>query len=749
LVAALLLTAAGYQAVLSAWPDQGYLVSNLGMVTVLLGGVVVHVRTARRSTGFPRRLWTVAALGLANWLVAQVMYGYAELTTGAPAPHPTAADVPNLLAFVLATASMLMVPTAPATWAGRLRMVLDGMIITSSLFGVAWILILGRLFREAESTFQGVVTIGYPTVSVIVLSIALLLLAGDRRWGRTALTFACAGITASASTLLYTAFLVLGRSPDVAFAADGGFLLAALLFAAAPFMPVPEGDARSWDPVTTAGRALPYLPVVLVTIGGGVEQVNRGRVDGGLVWCGIVLVLAVLGRQFLTLQVNAALTGELEQQRERLAHEAFHDRLTGLPNRAMITDRLTLECADGRSPALLLVDLDGFKAVNDTLGHTAGDELLVAVARRLRAVTVGAAVTARLGGDEFAVLLLDEDRSAAVRLAEQVLGTLAVPVQLTDRAVTVRGSVGIALDGQADRLLRDADVALYAAKAQGKGCYRIFDPQLHADTVHRMQIEAELAQALADDQFTAVYQPIVDLATHRITGVEALLRWRHPVRGLLTPDKFLAVAEQAGLLAACDRWILGHACRQVQQWRAEAPELAVSVNVSAAYLTGGTLVDDVAAALSGSGLPSEALTLEVTETVLVGDVELAASVLGELRGLGVRIALDDFGVGYSSLSYLRALPIDVVKIDKSFLRDPDPTLTAALLTFIQTLRLDHVAEGVEEAAQASWLHALHCRRAQGYFFARPLPPEQVRELLDGAETRLPRCRTTAEPIGSH
>jgi diguanylate cyclase (GGDEF)-like protein len=491
---------------------------------------------------------------------------------------------------------------------------------------------------------------------------------------------------------------------------------------------------------------LPYLPVAAYTAVAAAVT-GRGIVpQPPAIWAGVIMISCVMGRQFLALQLNVRLARSLEEQRAALAHEVLHDSLTGLPNRTMLHDRMRQldERADSAvEPALLMVDLDGFKSVNDTLGHAAGDELLVVAANRLRAAADaadGSALAVRLGGDEFAILLPHGGQPAARRAAERLLETLAAPLSLTGRRLAVRASIGVAVGGRAQtetrELLRHADLALYEAKAHGKGCFREYDERMSAQLHRARELELELSDAIAGEQLELVYQPIVDLHTGAVHGLEALVRWRHPQLGRLTPDAFLPVAEATGLMPALDRWVLARACEQARLWCAVQPDLVVNVNVSAAYLGSGALTRDVRSILAATGLPPHALTIEVTETAILADVEAAARTLSKLRQRGVRVALDDFGVGYSSLSHLHRLPIDIIKVDRSFVRDVADTAAGSIIDLIialgRRLDIETVAEGVEDEAQAERLRQMRCTRAQGYLFSRPMPADAVAGYLVAA-----------------
>lgn len=433
-----------------------------------------------------------------------------------------------------------------------------------------------------------------------------------------------------------------------------------------------------------------------------------------------------------------------------LRHAALHDPLTGLPNRALLRQQLERRGGGPTRPgALLLLDLDGFKVVNDTLGHGAGDLVLVEVARRLLAESRSGDVVARLGGDEFVMVVAQGEDVRG--MADRLVGVLAEPVSVLGHEVDLGCSIGIkdlAADGSVDAVLRDADLAMYAAKALGKGGYRVFEPALLDAAVLNDQTVRDLRRAVPEQQLELRWHPVVDVHSYDVLGLEALLRWQHPVRGELEPAAFVAAAEQTGLVVPIGAWVLQAGCEQAQRWRREVPaaaDLTVSVNVSPVQLRSPRIVDTVRAALVDSGLPPPALVLELTEDVLVDDVELAVATLADLRGLGVRLALDDFGAGYSSLRYLKRLPVDLVKLDRMLLDglEQDPAALAlvdGVLTLLRRLGLTAVAEGIDAPSQLAVLQALQCPAGQGYLFSPPLPAHAVPELLrvGRPSSRVPR-----------
>jgi diguanylate cyclase (GGDEF)-like protein/PAS domain S-box-containing protein len=430
----------------------------------------------------------------------------------------------------------------------------------------------------------------------------------------------------------------------------------------------------------------------------------------------------------------------------RLAHQATHDPLTGLPNRTLLLDRLGAAIArarrNSRRIAVLFLDLDHFKVVNDSLGHGLGDRLLVAIANRLRTALRPSDTIARFGGDEFVVLCEDlVNLDDATAIADRVNTAISGPFVVDDAEVFVGVSIGIAYpddpDADPETLIRDADAAMYQAKQRGRSRWVVFDNMMRAHAVDRLDIENALRRALERRELRVYYQPMVCLNTGAIHGVEALLRWEHPERGLLLPGDFITVAEETGLIVPIGAWVLDQACRQVQRWQASLPEvgpLTLSVNLSGRQLGHATLVDDVATVITDTGIDPASVELEITESVLMDDVEMSEETLGRLRRLGVKLVVDDFGTGYSSMSYLRRFPVDQLKVDRSFVdglgSDPgDSAIVTAIVTLAHTLGLEAVAEGVESADQLAELRALGCDRAQGFHFARPAPQAAIAELL--------------------
>ena len=414
---------------------------------------------------------------------------------------------------------------------------------------------------------------------------------------------------------------------------------------------------------------------------------------------------------------------------------ALRDALTSLANRTMLTDRIDQALArrtrSGADLAVLVLDLDGFKAVNDSLGHAMGDRLLVEVGERLGGSVRGLDVAARLGGDEFALVLEGAGEAGATLAASRLLEQVARPVLLDGRTVQLTASIGIAVAGRGsetqDELLRNADLAMYMSKAAGKGRFSVYRSGMHAEVVARARLETELRDGIDAGQLRLHYQPTIRLGTGEMIGVEALVRWEHPTEGLLFPDRFIPMAEASGLVVPLGRWVLREACRQGVLWQADGP-FVVAVNVSARQLAEACFVDEVAEVLAETGMPGDCLVLELTETILMLDVDRVVPRLEGLRALGVRLAIDDFGIGYSSLSYLRHFPVDIIKIDRSFVAElptGETSLAATILGLGQSLHLEVVAEGIEEEAQARALTDLQCELGQGYLYARPMPADEL------------------------
>ncbi len=438
-----------------------------------------------------------------------------------------------------------------------------------------------------------------------------------------------------------------------------------------------------------------------------------------------------------------SMAAALEGGQESLEHQAFHDTLTGLPNRSLFHDRLSQALArqerERKPLAVLLVDLDDFKTVNDSLGHAAGDELLKFVADSLRETLRPADTAARLGGDEFAVLVQDmRGCRDAVQVAERIIDALTKKLLIEDKEVFVHGSVGIAItygNESADDVLRNADVAMYAAKGDGKARYQIFDGAMHEGVMERLDLKADLQRAVERKEFVVHYQPLFDMESGKILSAEALVRWQHPERGIVLPNEFIPLAEETGLILEIGRFVLEEACRQLRWWQMQYDnDLCVSVNLSGRQLQESDIVEHVQSVLQSGPVAGSSVTLELTESVLMHNTESTVAKLNALRSLGVHLAIDDFGTGYSSLGYLRQFPIETIKIDRSFTQGvaagpEESALARAVIKLADTLGMTSIAEGVETKQQVEQLAALGCRIGQGFVFSPALPPAELEKLM--------------------
>jgi diguanylate cyclase (GGDEF)-like protein/PAS domain S-box-containing protein len=458
--------------------------------------------------------------------------------------------------------------------------------------------------------------------------------------------------------------------------------------------------------------------------------------------------------------LNCRDISERKLYEDQLAHQAFHDPVTGLANRALFADRVQHALAratrEESTVGVIFVDLDDFKTINDSLGHASGDAVLQEVAHRLRSAVRPTDTVARFGGDEFAVLVEEVQRSQeAVDVAERVLEGLNAPIDMGEKELFVGASLGLCLtsDGMTDAadLLRNADVAMYMAKRERKGSYRVFEPDMHREVVERLEMRADLQRALETGQLEVHYQPVIRLSGSTVYGFEALLRWHHPTRGTIPPAQFIPLAEDTGLIVPIGRWTLNQACQQgaeLHERFGTQPPLSISVNLSVKQLQADSIVGDVRDALEASGLDPATLVLEITESVLMADADtdLAIARLNELKALGIKLAMDDFGTGYSSLSYLSKLPVDILKMDRSFLTSGDAVsaLPAAIVRIGETLNLEVVAEGIEQPNQATHLRELGCGLGQGFLYAHAMGSVDVMQYLNRAqESAEPESRADA------
>jgi diguanylate cyclase (GGDEF)-like protein len=473
-------------------------------------------------------------------------------------------------------------------------------------------------------------------------------------------------------------------------------------------------------------------------------ELELKRKDGRHVW--VLQNLTLSGERVHITLVDIS---DRKRAEEQIEFHAYHDVLTHLPNRKLFTDRLSQSVIHARRThrplAIMFVDLDHFKTINDTVGHTGGDELLLEMSHRLRACVRDDDTVARFGGDEFTIMLNElRQPEDAAPIAEKILAAVQEPLTIAGLSVEISASIGIAIyptDGaDSDALLRNADSAMYRAKEAGRNTYQLCTDEMKRRATERLSLETRLRRAIQEDQLTMHYQPQISLATGRIIGAEALIRWNDPERGLVHPSAFVPLAEESRLILPIGEWVLRTACRQMREWQTDGLDLErVSVNLSARQLQQQDFVDLVRRILADSGIAGSALELEITETTAMQNAEVTVEVLNSLRALGVAISIDDFGTGYSSLNYLKRFPISTVKIDGTFIRDvatseSDAAIVSAVIGIARSLRLQVIAEGVETEEQLSFLRRRRCDAAQGHLFSRAVTAEKLGRLLRERKT---------------
>ena len=727
--AAFLLTAPGSPEAVTAFNDIGQ------TVVPLLIAAPFAVLAARRTTGRLRSSWWLLAAACAAWGLGQAVWTWFEVVLDEPVPYPGWADVGYLGCVPLLLAGVLVFPSTSLRRVGRARAVVDGLITMSALLFASYGTFLGVVYTTSEGGFlERAIAVTYPVADVVTVSVVLAVLA--RRADRLAgpLPIVAGGLVALAVSDSAFAYLTAKGTYGSDPLSDIGWPLGFALIAYAASISEPLAEDLAARPIASRlSVALPYLPVV-PAIGVFTARSVSGDGFGPLLGLtGSTLVLLFVVRQVLTLAENRALTvdlgrtvSDLRTREGELEFQAFHDPLTGLANRALFRDRLehALQQRWDAPVSVLFVDLDDFKTVNDSLGHDAGDRLLVSVGERLRACVRPGDTVARLGGDEFAILLEGQQAETdGSLLAQRVLAALEVPFTLAGRDLRVGASLGLAagLYSSGESVLQDADLAMYAAKANGKARVEVFEHKMRTTALDRLELVGDIRHAVEAGELVVHLQPIIDLQTLQVEGHEALLRWEHPQRGLLHPAAFLGLAEETGAIVPMGWWVLEQACATAAGWPDRASQ--IGVNLAARQLLDPAAVTTVATILARTGIDPSRVVLEITESVLL-DAEVVGRRLHQLRALGVRLAIDDFGTGYSSLSYLTRLPVDVVKIDRSFVErlggpSEDEVLVRAVVQLARSLGLRSVGEGVENPGQLERLQALGCDSGQGYLFGRP------------------------------
>jgi diguanylate cyclase len=726
-----------------------------GLVFNLIGGssVAALILGANANSG-GRLPWHLLAVGQGLFVASDVLSSNYQRLFGEAIPFPSIADPFHIAFYPFLVVGMLLLIRERRERRERSALI-DALIVTLALATLLWVYLIYPYYgAQALSRLGRLTSVAYPAMDIIVLGVVARVAAGAHR-REPAFAFLLSGaIVLLLSDALYGAKLV-GASTGT----GTGTLMHAgwatyyvLLGAAAlhPSMrllstPGPQSDGHLSRArlalLTCASLTVPLLIVLREALHESLDV----YVLVGSSACMFALVLlrmaGIVRRNEELAKQMVALTEQSAQA--ELEHQAFHDTLTGLPNRALFRNRVEHALAgqrrDGLPVAVLIIDIDDFKHVNDGLGPAAGDVVLQEVAARLEDCMRPVDTAARLGGDEFAVLINDtESELHAVEIAQRVTERLRAPISLPERDVVLATSVGIAFgdpatlaEADAEELLRNADVAMHRAKDNGKGHYQVFQPEMHARALARLELKGDLQRALEDGEFTLRYQPIMDLARGDMAGMEALLRWEHPQRGTVAPLDFVPLLEDTGMIVPVGRQVLGQACAwaaHMQSRCPRSPALYMTVNVSACQLQRPEFIEEVRGALAESGILPSSLTLELTESVMMQDMELSLLRLKTLRALGVKLAIDDFGTGYSSLNYIRQLPVDILKIDRSFLADPNPEveqLTATIVQLARIFKLKAVAEGIEDRVQLERMRAIHCDFGQGYHFAKPLTGEEI------------------------
>jgi diguanylate cyclase (GGDEF)-like protein len=693
-----------------------------------------------------RRLaWYLMAVGQLSWVMGDALDSWYVDVRGVVV-YPSPADVLYLAAYpLLADALLLLIRRRRSS--RDLAGLLDSAIVTAGLGVLSWVLLARPTVDTSGPLAASAVSLAYPVADILLVGLLVRLVTtpGGRttsfRLLLTAVSLLVMGDTASGAVNLVSS----GSSNF-----DFLWLCSYLLWGAAALHPSMRSLSEP-GPITGplfSKARLAVLTIATLMAPGtlAVQLAVHSRVDGWPIVVGsFVLFLLVVARMNLAIHQIVTTNRQREQLQDDLTFQATHDSLTELPNRAqamkLIEGALHRAQRSGAIVGLLFVDLDGFKMVNDKFGHSAGDVVLRVAARRMQHEVRIGDVVARLGGDEFLVLLEPvESESAGVDIAKRLIDVLSAEVSIAwQRDVIVGASIGAAfsLDGDTDpeRLLGEADAAVYRAKAMGRGRVEVYDESLRRELYDRAHFDTAVVDGLSNGEFVLHYQPVVDVRTHRIQGYEALIRWNRPGIGLLAPDQFIPMAEESALISDIGRWVLTEALTQLADWTAADPaayrDVSMAVNISGRHISDPCIIEDVARALQTSGVAATQLTVEITETVLI-DEPMAIRHLHVLRGTGVSISIDDFGTGYNSIVQLAHLPVDGIKIDRSFLSSTHPAAGRLLVLIVQAAHafgLPVIAEGVENVEQLQALERVDCESAQGFLFSRPMPAPAAEEFL--------------------
>jgi diguanylate cyclase (GGDEF)-like protein len=750
----------------------------IGCVAVACIVIGIHLHRPKERLG-----WYLLAIGTALFTLGAAGHNTYSLAINRTVPAPSLGDAISLGGYLFVLAGLLSVARTPHHTARR-EDYADAAIIAMGALAFFWQFLIAPYVRDGvPATFAALVVLAYPLMDILLLFVicrALLFGNTDRLFGNQDRKFTkllVAGVLAVFAATFTVDLLVLHGNYTLGSPADALFMVGYVLIGAAALhpsiadeIPVPPRQAPSVYRAETSGRnrvtivaLVGFVPpsILLITscLNVSVNVVVLSGLGVGvfaLIYLRMMWLIGQITGQTNEIEVHARALEASHRQRDALEsdlrHLAFHDELTGLANRALLHDRVEHALASiartGRSVALCFGDLDGFKTVNDTLGHHVGDTVLVRASRLLSSIVRPGDTVARLGGDEFAVLMVDVERpDVAVDFAHRIVGVLRDAPDFEGNQVGLSISVGVAFGEpgkSTEQLLSEADSAMYEAKESGKNCVEVFRTSMRSRMLERLDMTNGFRWALGRSEFFLEYQPIISLIDNRLRGVEALVRWSHPNLGEVEPLRFIPIAEETGFIVPLGRWVLIEACEQLAAWESAGDQdLTMSVNLSRRQLISPHLADEVRMALALSGIDPHRLMLEITETVLMENPERATQALSELRELGIRIAVDDFGTGYSSLSHLQSFPVDVLKIDKSFidtLVNDDPgssALVTAIIGLARSLGLEVIAEGIEHESQFQRLIDLGCDQGQGFHMSRPLGGQAAESLIAQSSQPLP------------
>ncbi len=735
----------------------------IGCVAVACILIGIHLHRPKQQLG-----WYLLAIGTALFTLGAAGHNTYSLAINRTVPTPSMGDAISLAGYLFVFAGLLDLARTPHHTPHR-EDYTDAAIIAMGATAFFWQFLVAPYVNEGvPATFASLVVLAYPVMDIILLFVicrALLFGNTDRQFTKLLI----AGVLAVFAATFTVDLLVLHRSYTLGSPADALFMVGYVFIGAAALhpsiaeeVPVPPRQAPSVYRAETSGRnrvpvvaLVGFVPPSILLITSCLHiSVNVVVLSGlgvgvfALIYLRMMWLIGQITGQTTEIEVHARALEASHKQRDALEsdlrHLAFHDELTGLANRALLHDRVEHALASiartGRSVALCFGDLDGFKTVNDTLGHHVGDTVLVRASRLLSSIVRPGDTVARLGGDEFAVLMVDVERpEVAVEFAHRIVGVLRDAPDFEGNQVGLSISVGVAYGEpgkSTEQLLSEADSAMYEAKESGKNCVEVFRTSMRSRMLERLDMTNGFRWALGRSEFFLEYQPIISLIDNRLRGVEALVRWSHPNLGEVEPLRFIPIAEETGFIVPLGRWVLIEACEQLAAWESAGDQdLTLSVNLSRRQLISPHLADEVRMALALSGIDPRRLMLEITETVLMENPERATQALSELRELGIRIAVDDFGTGYSSLSHLQSFPVDVLKIDKSFidtLVNDDPgssALVTAIIGLARSLGLEVIAEGIEHESQYQRLIDLGCDQGQGFHMSRPLGSQAAETLI--------------------